>query len=78
MRIRIQGLKLLRNPGFEIFADPDPGLDFSQKISVICVKSRKRTLEPDQNADPDPGTPKNADPDPGTMRMRIWIQGFKK
>jgi len=53
------------DPGFEIYADPygDPRLDFYQKItgvpgSVFHVKKIKMIMDPDQNADPDPGTPK--------------------
>jgi len=36
-------------------------------------QSKKITLDPDQNADPDPdpGTFKYADPDPGTLKMRL-------
>jgi len=42
------------DPGFEIFADPDPGLDFSQNVLVfITCKSKQKTLDPDQNADPE-------------------------
>jgi len=48
--------------GFEINAYPDPGLDFSPKL-VFSRLRRKRTLNPDQNADPDP--------DPGTPKMQI-------
>jgi len=70
------------DPGFEIFKDADPGPDLEckifanpdpdpgliQKLGVFYVKkSIIKTLDPDQNADPDPGTQKNADPypDPG-------------
>jgi len=64
--------------GFEIFADPDPGLNFSQiSINFTWNSVKKKTLDPDQNSDPDPGTFTNPDPDPGTpqdadpMRIRI-------
>jgi len=49
---------LYPDPGFKIYAepDPDPRLDFFQKLIFFTWKSKKRILGPDQNADPDPGT----------------------
>ena len=52
MRIRIQGVKNLRiqiRSRFFIFT------------KNVRHKSKKRTLSPDQNADPDPGTQENTD-----------------
>jgi len=51
--------------------DPDPRFQ---------IFADQETLDPDQNADPDPGTSKNADPGPGTQKtadpmwIRIWIR----
>jgi len=57
------------DPGFKIFADPDPGLVFSPKFCVFFTSTKflKRTLDPDQNLDPDPDPcTQNADPDTWT------------
>jgi len=40
----------------------------------FTLKSKTRTLDPDQNADPDPRNSKNADPDSGTPKVRICIR----
>jgi len=61
------------DPECEIFANPDPGLISNRKlVFFLHEKSKKSTLDPDQNADPgldpDPGTPRNAHPDPETQK----------
>jgi len=59
--------------GCEKFADPDTGLHLKKNCVYLSQLSKKRTLSPDQTADPDPdpGTQENADPDPETPNMRI-------
>ena len=60
------------DPGFEIFADPNPELDFSPKN--LCFLRDKRiyitALDPDQIADLDPVTQK--------IRIHNRIQGLQK
>ena len=52
----------------EVFAAPDLGLESFQKWVFFPLKMQKKTQDPDQNADPDPGTTK----------MRIWIHELQK
>jgi hypothetical protein len=72
--------------GFQIFENPIPGFEMfegsgsrilffvSPNLYFLREKSKKRTFDLDQNADPDPGTFKNADPDTGTSKMRFQIR----
>ena len=57
------------DPGFEVNADPDPGLDFLQKFVFLYEKSEKRTLALDPNVD--------LDPDSGTPKMQMQIRNLE-